>query len=185
VNWRPAMWTWPALAVGLLGGASVLAPLSFEKTVQVPRSDIPAFTAITADQLEAKTVKKRDLDDSALGAADDLVGHVSRKALAKGEPVPEDSVTATAPASYGGQVVVAFHADATSAGKVKTGSSVRLLFAPKGDAEGVEPLEIGAVLLDSNDVKAGGTNYVVALSSQDRTRLLRVVARSNLLIVPG
>lgn len=179
------MATWPALVVLALFLIARCAPDQFEQTVLVPKQDIPAFTPIRGDQLVEKEMPRRDVDDSAVTKRSDLENHVTRAPLAKGDPVPEASVTVAAPRVYAGLQAVAFHADSDTAGELGTGASVKLLFAPSADAEDVEPAEIDAILLDAEEVKAGGTDYVVAINPNDRIRLLEVVARTRLLVVAG
>lgn len=177
--------TWPLILVLALAAAAIFLPPLFETKIWVPKGDVAVFTRIKAKQLRQVKKLKRDLDGSLVTARDKLLRRVATAPLAKEKPVSATAVTEVAPRKFEGLEPVAFHADATTTGEIATGKRVKLLFAPTAPTAGVDPLALPAILLRSEGVKAGGTDYLVALTRTDRKRLLEVVARSRLLVVPG
>jgi hypothetical protein len=179
------MLVWPVVIVGLIAVVTLLLQGCSEQEVMVSKSDLPALHEITADDLEEVEVSARTVGDSQWTESGDLVGRVTKTAIAKATLVRKADVTAAKPKSYGNRKPVGFHADSNTAGDVSTGNKVRLLFAPTADAESVKPLAVDAVLLSTSEPKSGGTDYVVAVSESDRTKMLDVVARARLLVVPA
>lgn len=178
---------WPVAIVAILAaiGAGQIGLQEWRtEVVSVPIAGLPPLQEIKAGDLEEIEVDRGDVGDSDLTDREDLVGRVTTAALAKGEPVPEPSVTAAKPSGYGDLVPIAFHADATTAGEVESGERVKLHFAPTVDSNSVEPLTAEAVLLSADESDSGETDYVVAVCDSDRTAMLGVVARARLLVTP-
>jgi hypothetical protein len=179
------MLLWPFALVALIAIVALALQACSTTKVYVPKADLPALHQIVAADLKQVDLSRRDVSDSAWKKRGDLAGRVTTVAVAAGEPVDKAALTAAKPKGYARRTPVAFHADSNTAGDVATGREVRLLFAPTADAEGVGPLSIDALLVSAEDVEAGGSDYVVAVTSADRRRLLDIVARSRLLVVPA
>jgi hypothetical protein len=173
------------LAIALIVGAMLVLHGCVKDEVTVPKADIAPLQRIASDDLEQVEVSSATVGDSQWTNAGDLVGRVATTAIAKGKPVAKAAVTAAKPIGYALLEPVAFHADSNTAGEVSTGGRVTLLFAPTGDADSVEPLSVDAVLLSASVLTSGGTDYVVAVRAGDREKLLNVVARARLLVVPA
>lgn len=181
---RVPMSFWPGLVVVAIGAVAVgVNGCSPEEDVPVPKADLPAFHRIVKADLKTRKVSRHDLDEADLRKREELIGRVTVAPVKKEAVVTDADVTASKPTAFAGLVPVAFHADSDSAGDPSSGESVRLLFAPKENAEGIEAVEVGAVLLATDDVESGGTDFVVAVRPEDRVKMLGVVARSRLLVV--
>lgn len=180
-----SMLMWPAVIVGLIAIGTFLLQECSQQDVMVPKRDLPALHEITADDLEEVEMSARTVGDAQWTESGDLVGRVTKTVIAKGKLVRQSEVTTAKPKNYGSRKPVAFHAESNTAGDVSTGKEVRLLFAPTADAESVAPLAVDALLLSVSEPKSDGTDYVVAVSESDRTKMLDVVARARLLIVPA
>lgn len=179
------MLLWPVVIVSALGAVAILVPGCSTDKVMVPKTALPALHEITPSNLEEVEMDGRSVDDSHWIESGDLVGRVTKTAIAKGELVRKADVTAAKPEGYGTLTSVAFRADSSTAGDLTTGKKASLLFAPIADAEAVKPLEVDAIVISANDGESGETDYVVAVTQADRTRMLDVVARARLLVVPG
>jgi hypothetical protein len=149
----------------------------------VPKKALPAFHRVEEGDVDNRKVSRHGLGEDDVRSAGGIVGHVTLTALGKGKVVAADDLTKDK-TGYANLVPVPVHA-AAAAGSPRSGDEIWLLFAPGPGSGSATPLEIPALLLESSGAKAGGTDYVVAVSSQDRTKLLRVLGRSRLVVVAG
>ena len=178
------MLLWPVVIVVALGAVAIFVPGCSMDKVMVSKTALPALHEITAKDLEQVEMDGRLVDDSHWIETGALVGRVTTNAIGKGELVRKADVTAAKPAGYESLTPVAFRADSTTAGDLTTGKEVRLLFAPLADAEAVMSLEVHAIVISANEGESGETDFVVAATQGDRTKMLDVVARARLLVVP-
>lgn len=180
------LWVWPALLLLLLSGIHA-ARIEKEGTVTavVATRELRAFHRITGEDLEVKKLRRQDRRMSVFKTAEEVQGRVARVVLKKGKPVEQSQVTKpVADSLYAERVPVAFKSERSSSWQVAPGDQVQLLLAPTGDDHELPAGVIDALLVDLRKGKGATVEYVVAVKLRDRSELLSLVGRSQLLVAP-
>jgi hypothetical protein len=175
-----------AVVLVLLLTAVALWLLHPDRQLPVLATDIAAGHRITRADLAAKpkSVSGYGLGEVATRNGE-LAGHVTETALRAGEPVPLDSVTASAaPAAFPKCTLLRFRTTDATTLDVRTGSLVKLMFAPIVGGAVPGPGAVDAVLIDAT-TQGDVSVYFVAVAPTDVAALLARVGRSRLLVGQG
>jgi len=177
----------PLLVVLVLLGTTVgLRVFHPDREVPVLAKDVAAGQRITGADLAAtpKSVSGFGLGEVAR-ARDAIKGHVARTDLRAGEAISPDALTAAAvPADFPTRTLLRFRTENATTVEVDSGSSVKLMFAPTGDAAVPGPEVVDAVLIDETQ-KGDEAVYFVAVRPGDVPGLLARLGRSRLLVGRG
>jgi hypothetical protein len=182
---RVPVFVWPLIVtLGLALVAILLSRCWAKVEVTVPDGDLPAGRLIEESDLTNREIDGWNHDDDEVFGKDaDLVGHVVRKGLADGRPIPKDAVTREVDADrYRKSVLVELRPEKMAAVDVKPGDLVAIRLAPSGDAEGLAPTKVHAILVDDAKGASGGRILRLALYRGDVPVLLRLAGRAVVLL---
>lgn len=177
----------PLVVVGiLLGTAVALRVFHSDRVVPVLARNVPAGQRITKSDLamRSKIVSGFGLSNVA-DRANEIRGHVALTSLRAGEPVPVTAVTATTvPADFSSCALLRFRTVAATTVDVRSGESVKLMFAPTGYGVGPGPGAFAGFLID-NATERQTSFYFVAVPRSSVAGLLNRLGRSHLSVGLG
>ncbi len=178
---------WSVMAVvviALAGGIVATTRSHHDIQVAVTKRALPAYHRIGDKDLEVASVSSGRLPEGgALGAAN-LLGRVTREAIAEGEPIGADSVTSKVSRSAFAGVTVELKPARSSAIGVKPGDQVELRLAPTAADAALHGVTVPALLLNAGKDGARPFTVVVPPDQADLDRLLNLAGRSDLFITP-
>jgi hypothetical protein len=160
-------------------GASLLWLSEGKGEVVVAKRDIPAFTLLTSEDLEQKSVRNQGRQLGP-GSIDEFAGKYTVTALSQGDELDGDGLIEAEPGGIG-EVRIQVHPDQADALGLTVGEEVRLWLAPTEEAG--TGISLCARLLAAPEAASpGDQTYVVGLTKRNANRLIDRLGRSRLLI---